>query len=246
MIIGSNFIFLENLPSTNDYGSELLNREDSPEGTIISTNYQSEGRGQAENKWESEDGKNLLISVLLSPFMITPSDQFLISITISLGISDFILRYCSSCTIKWPNDIYVDNDKIAGILIENTILGDQIENTIAGIGININQKKFTSDAPNPVSLSQLTGEYYDLNNCLRQLCADLDKRYKQLISEDFDLLRDDYNSRLYRLNKWHNFRDQKDIFSGRILSVSNNGKLQVEKKDGKISEYEYKGIDYII
>ncbi len=246
MIIGSKLIFLENLPSTNDYGAELLKREDHNEGTIISTNYQSKGRGQAENKWESEDGKNLLISILLSPFMIAPSDQFLISITISLGISDFILRYCPSCTIKWPNDIYVDNDKIAGILIENTILGDHIENTIAGIGININQQKFISDAPNPVSLSQLTGKYYDLNDCLRQLCSDLDKRYKQLIAEDFTILRNDYNSRLYRLNKWHNFRDQEEIFSGRIISVTNNGRLQVEKKDGNISEYEFKGIDYII
>ncbi len=246
MIIGSKLIFLENLPSTNDFVAELLRREDPQEGTIISTNYQSEGRGQAENRWESEDGKNLLISVLLSPDKINPSDQFLISITISLGICDYIMRYIPSCTIKWPNDIYVNNDKIAGILIENTIMGAQIEKTIAGIGININQKKFISDAPNPVSLSQLTGENYDLNDCLRELCSDLDKRYKQLISEDFTLLRDDYNSRLYRLNNWCNFRDQKDIFCGRILSVTNNGRLQVEKKNGKISEYEFKGVDYII
>lgn len=246
MIIGSKLIFLENLPSTNDYGAELLRIENPPEGTIISTNYQSKGRGQAENRWESEEGKNLLISILLSPGKIDPSDQFLISITISLGICDFIMQYISACTIKWPNDIYVNNDKIAGILIENTIMGGQIEKTVAGIGININQQKFISDAPNPVSLSQLTGEIYDLNDCLRVLCSSIDKRYKQLISEDFTLLRNDYNSRLYRLNNWHNFRDQKEIFNGRILSVTDNGRLQVEKKDGKIAEYEFKGVEYII
>jgi BirA family biotin operon repressor/biotin-[acetyl-CoA-carboxylase] ligase len=246
MIIGSKLIFLENLPSTNDYGSELLRREDPPEGTIIRTNYQSKGRGQAENRWESEDGKNLLISILLYPDKIDPSDQFLISITISLGICDFLMQYIPSCTIKWPNDIYVNNDKIAGILIENTIMGDQIEKTIAGIGININQQKFISDAPNPVSLSQLTGEKYDLNNCLRELCSALDTRYKQLISEDYKLLRNDYNSRLYRLNNWHNFRDQKEIYCGRILAVKNNGRLLVEKKNGTISEYEFKEVDFII
>ena len=93
MIIGSKLIFLENLPSTNDYGSELLRREDPPEGTIIRTNYQSKGRGQAGNRWESEDGKNLLMSILLYPDKINPSDQFLISITISLGICDFLMQY---------------------------------------------------------------------------------------------------------------------------------------------------------
>ena len=125
-------------------------------------------------------------------------------------------------------------------------MGGQIEKTIAGIGININQQKFISDAPNPVSLSQLTGENYDLNDCLRELCSALDTRYKQLISEDYKLLRNDYNSRLYRLNNWHNFRDQKEIYCGRILAVTNNGRLLVEKKNGTISEYEFKEVDFII
>jgi BirA family biotin operon repressor/biotin-[acetyl-CoA-carboxylase] ligase len=246
MIIGSNLIFLKNLPSTNNYAAELLRREDPPDGTIISTNYQSAGRGQAENRWESEDGKNLLISILLCPDMIDPSDQFLLSIIISIGICDFILRYIPSCNIKWPNDIYVNNDKIAGILIENTIMGGKIEKTIVGIGLNINQQKFFSDAPNPVSLSQLTGENYDITDCLKQLAYDLDKRYKQLVSEEFALLRNEYNSRLYRRNSWFNFRDQKSIFRGRIISVTDNGRLQVEKKGGEIFEYGFKEVDFIV
>ena len=129
----------------------------------------------------------------------------------------FLTSYTSAISIKWPNDIYVKNDKIAGILIENSIMGDQIENTIAGIGININQTEFASDAPNPVSLASLTGKQYDLNDCLIQLASDLDKRYKFLISGDFDLIRLDYISRLYRYKQWSKFRDVNGLFRGRIL-----------------------------
>jgi BirA family biotin operon repressor/biotin-[acetyl-CoA-carboxylase] ligase len=244
MIIGCKLIFVENLPSTNSYSADLLKNHDIQEGTIIHTNYQSAGRGQINNSWESEYGKNLLISILLFPSMINPVDQFLISMTISLGICDFLKRYIHDCSIKWPNDIYVNNDKIAGILIENTILENRIENSIAGIGLNINQERFLSDAPNPVSLSILTGSGYDLSVCLSQLSSDLDKRYKQLISESFDLIKDEYVSMLYRLNEWHNFRDDNNIFPGRIVSVTDNGRPLVEKRDGNISEYSFKEVDF--
>jgi BirA family biotin operon repressor/biotin-[acetyl-CoA-carboxylase] ligase len=246
MIIGSNLIFIENLPSTNSYAGKLLRNQTPTEGTIIYTNYQSAGRGHLGNRWESEDGKNLLISIILSPSMISPSDQFIISMAISLGICDFLNRYIPFCSIKWPNDIYVNNDKIAGILIENSILGYQIEYSIAGIGLNINQEKFLSDAPNPVSLKLITGISLDLITCLNQLASDLDKRYKQIISESYDLIRNDYLSRLYRLNEWFNFKDSGGIYSGRILSVSDIGRLQIERKSGLRSEYSFKEIEFIL
>ena len=226
MIIGSKLLFFKNLPSTNSYAASLLREQEVPEGTVIHTNYQSAGRGQGGNKWESEENKNLLISIILFPSMINPTDQFLISMAVSLGICDFLDQYTSSISIKWPNDIYVKNDKIAGILIENSIMGDQIENTIAGIGININQTEFVGDAPNPVSLANLTGKQYDLNDCLIQLTSDLDKRYKFLISGDFDLIRLDYISRLYRYKQWSKFRDVNGLFKGRILNVSDTGKIK--------------------
>ncbi len=202
MAIGSNLIFIPNLPSTNSRALELAKSKTLPEGTIIYTNYQSAGRGQKGNSWESEDGKNLLISVILTPSMINPADQFIISMTVSLGICDFLKRYIPACSIKWPNDIYINNDKIAGILIENTIMGDLIENTIAGIGLNINQQIFISDAPNPISLSMITGKHYDLKACLDQLSSDLDKRYTQLISENHNQIRQQYASKHSRINEW--------------------------------------------
>ena len=246
MIIGSRLIFRENLPSTNTYIGQLLRDEKPPEGTIVHTNYQSAGRGQSGNRWESEDGKNLLISILIFPSMIKPVNQFIISMAISLGICDFLNRQIPGCTIKWPNDIYVNNDKIAGILIENSIRGDLIEHTIAGIGINVNQEKFLSDAPNPVSLSILTGRQYDLTGCIIQLAGKLDKRYKQLISEDFDLLRRDYLSLLFRRNQWCDFQDMNGIFKGRISDVTDSGKLKVEQENDIINEYSFKEIDFIL
>jgi len=246
MIIGSKIFFIENLPSTNSHATALIKNNDLPEGTIIYTNYQSAGRGQTGNRWESEDGKNLLISILLSPYMISPSDQFYISMAISLGICDFIKRYIPECSIKWPNDIYIKNDKIAGILIENHILGNKIEYTIAGIGLNINQKIFISDAPNPISLSMVSGEQYDLPTCLNQLASDIDRRYKQLISENLTQIKKEYVMQLYHLNEWHSYKDLNGDYSGRIIAVNDNGKLQIENSEGKITEYAFREVDFIL
>jgi BirA family transcriptional regulator, biotin operon repressor / biotin---[acetyl-CoA-carboxylase] ligase len=245
MIIGSNLLFFKNLPSTNSYASDLMKHDRLTEGTIIYTNHQSAGKGYSGNVWESEDNKNLLISVVIFPSFVRPANQFVISMAISLGICDFLMRFIPECSIKWPNDIYVKNDKIAGILIENTLIDDRIEFSIAGIGLNINQNKFYSDAPNPVSLSQLTGTEYDLGKCLNQLASDLDRRYKQLIADSTDLNKD-YIAKLYRLNKWTKFRDVNGAFSGKILTISDYGRLRIELKNGVQREYSFKEIEFIL
>jgi BirA family transcriptional regulator, biotin operon repressor / biotin---[acetyl-CoA-carboxylase] ligase len=246
MIIGSKHFFLKNLPSTNNHAVNLLKNNDLHEGTIIYTNYQSAGRGQTGNRWESEDGKNLLISIVLFPKFIIPADQFLISMTVSLGICDFLRRYTPVCSIKWPNDIYVNNDKIAGILIENSLIGNLIENTIAGIGLNINQEKFLSNAPNPVSLRMITGKNFDLKTCLNQLTSDLDKRYEQLIAGNLTQIKEEYVSQLYRLNEWCNYRDLNGLYTGQIKSVTDYGRLQIENQAGNINEYSFREIDFIL
>jgi BirA family transcriptional regulator, biotin operon repressor / biotin---[acetyl-CoA-carboxylase] ligase len=246
MIIGSKLFFFENLPSTNSHTAYLLKTNDLHEGSVIYTNYQTAGKGQLNNKWESEDGKNLLISIVLFPTMIDPSGQFLISMTISLGVCDFLKRYVPHCAIKWPNDIYVKNDKIAGILIENHILGNTIGETIVGIGLNINQKKFLSDAPNPVSLSLLTGSDLDLSICLNQLTSDIDRRYKQLISGNSTEIRNEYILMLFRLNKWKSYSDCSGRFKGRIVTVGEDGRLHIEKRPGNIVGYTFKEVGFIL
>lgn len=246
MIIGSKIIYLENLPSTNTYAFDLLKETRLPEGAIIQTNYQSAGRGYSSNKWESDDGKNLLFSIVLYPSFINAEDQFSISMAISLGICDFLEQIISDCTIKWPNDIYVLNDKIAGILIESTITGEKMENTIAGIGLNINQTVFSKNIPNPISLRLVTGIDYDIKVCLRNLCITIDKRYKQLISGDMTRIKEEYISKLYRFNKWSEFKDEKGLFRGRILNVNEEGRLLIEKTDGIKSKYAFKEVEFII
>jgi BirA family transcriptional regulator, biotin operon repressor / biotin---[acetyl-CoA-carboxylase] ligase len=245
MIIGSKYLFFENLSSTNTQAVNLLKKEKPDEGTILYTNFQTSGRGCHTNKWESEMGKNLLMSIILYPSFIRPDEQFIISMAISLGISDFLSPLINDCSVKWPNDIYIKSDKIAGILIESSIINNEIEYTVAGIGLNINQEKFVSDAPNPVSLFNLTHIRYDTDECRIKLADTLDKKYKQLISGNTGKIRSEYISKLYRFNAWAGYRDETGEFTGRILSVSDNGQLIVENQHSGIREYSFGEIEFI-
>jgi BirA family biotin operon repressor/biotin-[acetyl-CoA-carboxylase] ligase len=245
MIIGSNLLFHESLSSTNTMAAQLLRTGEPSEGTVVHTDFQSAGRGQTGNKWESDKGKNLLISIILYPKSVKPEDQFLISMSISLGICDFLDRHCPGTKIKWPNDIYLNNDKIAGILIENSIMDSSIENTIAGIGLNINQERFTGVHPDPVSLKMATGKKYDTAVCLTELLYALDIRYKQLLFEDTVIIKNDYLSRLYRFNEWHTYKLADSVFSGKIKDVGISGRIMIEQENGKIKEFSFKEFGYL-
>lgn len=244
MNIGSKYIFRENLPSTNLYALKLLRNDKVEEGAIIHTNYQSEGKGHAGNTWESEEGKNLLFSLLLYPTFLKPSDQFIISKIISLGICDFLRPFTSKVSIKWPNDIYVNNDKIAGILIESAIIREEIEYIIAGIGLNINQKVFTSDAPNPVSLSMVTGTEYNTEECLKHLVTHIDKRYQEFLEKKRRELDGEYLNNLYRFGKWCEFSDSNGLYEGKIIGIDRNGRLRIEDHRGRTYEYGFKEVTF--
>lgn len=178
--------------------------------------------------------------------MVSPEDQFLISGFISLGIRDYLKTIISGCRIKWPNDIYAGNDKIAGILIENSITGSTLTSSVAGIGLNVNQEVFPDRIPNPVSLKVITGRDHDIAVCLEGLLKCLDKRYKMVITGERDQIRKDYTESLYRLNEWHEFRSGEGIFSGRILSAGDSGLLIVENKAGRKREFAFKEIEFIL
>jgi BirA family biotin operon repressor/biotin-[acetyl-CoA-carboxylase] ligase len=244
MNIGSKYIFRENLPSTNSYAVKLLKNDKVEEGAIIYTNYQSEGKGHAGNTWESEEGKNLLFSLILYPTFLKPSDQFIISKIISLGICDFLRPFTSKVSIKWPNDIYVNNDKIAGILIEGAIIRDEIEYIIAGIGLNINQKVFMNGAPNPVSLSMVTGTDYNTEECLKQLVTHIDKRYQAFLQKKRREIDGEYLDNLYRFGKWCEFSDSNGIYEGKIIGLDRNGRLRIEDHRGRTYEYGFKEVNF--
>ncbi len=245
MTIGSNLIFYNELSSTNKEASELLKTGEQPEGTVIYTSYQSAGKGQGLNRWESERGRNLLFSIILYPGSVSPGDQFQISMTISLGICDFLDRHCTGARIKWPNDIYLGDQKIAGILIENSIMGSLIETSVAGIGLNINQENFAGIVPPPVSLKMITGKEYILISCIRDLLRDIDKRYRNLLYDDRNSIRHDYLARLYRFMEWTSFKTSGSIFIGRITDVLVSGLIRVEEKNGKIREFSAKEFSFL-
>lgn len=246
MIIGSVLIYHLNLTSTNSEASLLIKNGDPAEGTVIYTDFQTAGKGQPGNRWESEKGKNLLLSIILYPVSVLPEEQFLISMMVSLGLCDLLDNYSNINKIKWPNDIYAGDGKIAGILIENTIIGGNIGSTVVGTGLNVNQTDFTGNIPNPVSIKRITGKNADRDKVMHELLAALDKRYKQLLYGNRENLRDEYISRLYRFGEWHKFKSGKNSFSGRIAGVTASGKLRIEKRNSNVTEFGFREVDYII
>jgi BirA family transcriptional regulator, biotin operon repressor / biotin---[acetyl-CoA-carboxylase] ligase len=245
MIIGSKLFYSEELTSTNSHASLMLKEGPVAEGSVFYTDFQTSGKGRAGNKWESEIGKNLLISIILYPESLLPEDQFFISMAFSLGICDFADNHFAGSKVKWPNDIYINDDKIAGILIENSIIGNSLESTIAGIGFNINQIQFPSSVTNPVSLRMLTGKEYDTGACLEKLLVCLDDRYKQLLYESREQLESEYLSRLYRLNEWHYYRSEEKLFRGMVKGVSASGRLRIKEQNGAAVEFDFKKVEYV-
>ena len=245
MIIGSKLLYYDTLSSTNTEASLLLKNDDLPEGTVVHSEFQQSGKGQAGRRWESERSKNLLFSVILYPESVKPEEQFIISMTISLGICDFIDRYYQGSKIKWPNDIYINNNKIAGILIENSLTGSLIKNSVAGIGLNINQEIFPEDIPNPVSLKLVTGMEFNTGEVLKELLSDLDKRYKQMLYGARDKIREEYISRLYKLKEWCSYKSSERTFTGRITDLSEFGHIIIEDKKGEFRQFSFREIHYI-
>lgn len=245
MDIGSAIIHIDTTVSTNNYAAAILQEERIGEGTVISTGFQTGGKGQAGNKWESEKDKNLLFSIILYPENITPADQFLISRAVSLGIAGFLRHYLSGISIKWPNDIYVGDGKIAGILIENAIAGSRLVHSIAGIGMNVNQTIFISDAPNPVSMKLITGLEYDTSLLLSELLASIGKYYQMLFAGGRDVIEDDYHSILYRKGEWHHYIAGTRKFMGMITGTERSGCLSVKDDMGRLSSYMFKEIEYL-
>ncbi|MDP4223447.1 MAG: biotin--[acetyl-CoA-carboxylase] ligase [Bacteroidota bacterium] len=245
MIIGSSYIYRDITDSTNNFAHQLIKESRPAEGTIIHTGYQSAGKGQKGNTWESERGKNLLFSIILYPAVIRPEEQFIISMAVSLGICDFIGRHVKRCTIKWPNDIYAGDDKIAGILIENSISGERIDYSVVGIGLNVNQEKFPLDVPNAVSLKMLTGKDYNTEACLKKLAADLDRRYMKILSGKQAAIRNDYTSSMYLFMEWYNFMTDQGPVYGRIISVDTSGRLMIEDEYEKIHRFSFREVSFM-
>ena len=203
------------------------------------------GRGQQQNRWHSEDGKNLTFSILLNPAFLPLAQQFDLTRAVSLGIINALTPLLGDqLKIKWPNDIYYADGKLGGILIENIVQGSQIKNSIIGIGLNINQAVFPLDVPNPVSLRQILRKDYDLKILLSDICKNIEVAYLNLKAGKFDLVRKAYLERLYWLNERKMFKARGQVFEGIIENVRDDGFLIINNGAGA-SEYTQKEIEFL-
>lgn len=228
--VGKVRLDFDALPSTNTFAIELLSKQKPPEGTTIVARYQSAGRGQLSKSWESEPGQNIILSVILYPDFLFPSEHILLNQTIALGVHDFISSFVKeNVKIKWPNDIMVGDKKIAGILLQNSLQGESIQYCVVGIGININQTEFHT-AERPTSAALETERRYDLEELILQLCYFLEKRYIRLREKQFEQINADYHRQLYRRDEWKDYCKTTDeqVFSARLLGITTEGKLMLQ------------------
>lgn len=244
--IGLHRIELEETDSTNSYASRMIHNELPKEGTAILAHFQKAGKGQRGSGWESESRKNLLVSYILYPGFLNVSDHFLLNQCLSLAVFECIQVMTKvPVFIKWPNDILADNRKIAGMLVENTLRNNRIINTIAGIGINVNQTEFKEFYPEAVSLKMLEGKNFDVMKCFDQLNQFIEKWYNLLKFGNHEKIKIAYTRALYMLEKPALFKKGTEQFKGIITGVLNDGHLIVRKENGELSYFLNKEISLV-
>lgn len=244
--MSKKFLVFNELDSTNNYAKQLLLSNAAEEGTVVLARFQKKGKGQQGNFWESEANKNLLMSCIFFPRFLPAGQQFLISKIVSLALLDFLKTEIAEVKIKWPNDIYIKKSKVAGILIETALKGNILESAVIGIGLNLNQKYFVSDAPNPVSLQQITHKNYDSIETAKTINKYILKRYTELQANKVKDINFAYFSALYRKDEWTWYRAGQKDFEGKICGIGEFGQLQLQKKTGEICEFLFKEVELLL
>lgn len=244
LCIGKVFIEKKTCTSTNDECKTLLTKSKPIEGTAIITDHQTAGRGQFGNTWQGEAGKNLLCSVVLYPTFLQPKEQFYLSKIVSLAC----VKTCETLTnetfqVKWPNDIYHNHQKVAGILIENQLSGNQINSSIVGVGFNVNQQNFDK-LQNATSLINITQQTYDLKSVVEVFFNQLDAYYLQLRHKKFESINQEYFSKLLGYNSLMNFKDKEgNAFQGFVKGVNELGQLKLLVNNAE-QLYNFKEVEW--
>lgn len=245
-------MYIATVNSTNDY----LRLH--PDVVTLRTDFQTSGRGQAGNHWESEPGQNLLFSTRLKEIGLAATDQWFINMLVAVALYETLNAKLSTLnstlTIKWPNDLYYGDKKLAGVLIENTLLGTRIADSIIGIGLNLNQTEWHSDAPNPISLKQITGEDYDPDEIMNMLLTTLAQ-----LMPNMNRIRSDYMQHLYRREGFYwweerevstmptmNGQRTEQSFEAQIVDITPQGELVLQTRNQEIKTYHFKQIKYIL
>lgn len=243
-----HYIKVSQTASTNTYLSRLA--ATLPGGTVIYTPRQTAGRGQKGNSWESEDGKNLTFSMLIKRPPVKARDQFYLSEAAALAVVEALTAEAGNgFTVKWPNDIYWQDKKICGMLLENSLDGSDIAHCIVGIGLNVNQERFLSDAPNPVSLINITSHEHDLMALLKRVCSRIEELVDSLGNEAArQQLHSQYMTALYRNDGLlHPFEDVSgNRFMASVADIAPDGTLTLQHEDGTSHAYLFKQVKHII
>lgn len=249
LFVGKVYYRFDELPSTNDWAAEFIAKSKPPEGMAVRADTQTAGRGQFGSRWLSAPNDNLLLSVVFYPTWLAVNEQFYLSMAAALALHDTVSSLLAApefpppvCSVKWPNDLYLADRKVAGILIQNSLSGQHLQSSIIGIGLNINQLEFDTALPNPGSLAQALGRSFDLDVVLQQLFEHLEKRYLQLKSGQKEAIKSAYETRLYRKDIPTNFERLSDQtrFEGVIRGVAENGQLLVDT--GQVRPFDLKEI----
>ena len=242
MNIGHKIVYLDSVDSTNNYVANLVKSSKIDHGTAIMADVQTAGKGQRGAVWQAEAGENILLSVFLKPDKLSVSQQVLLTFFAANSIREVLRKIGISATIKWPNDIYVGNKKIAGILIENSISNNHIVHLILGIGLNVNQLNF--EGVNATSIQLETNEYFQRNELLFMLFYQLNKNW-ELITQQSPKLKAEYLVNMFRIHELSGFKIGEIEIEGTIIGVDENGLLIVEVK-GEKKTFNLKEISFIL
>jgi len=241
--IGKNLVYLPSCHSTNDIASGIVKNDPFFDGTVVVTNNQTAGKGQQGNTWESNASMNLTFSMILKMKHLLLKDHFMLNVISSLAIVDFIKKKSvANVKVKWPNDIYVDDHKIAGVLISNSIRSNLIDSSIIGIGFNVNQVEFETKMA--TSLKLQTGGHYLLGESLEQLILYFEKRYFELIQRGKDELLEDYQRQLYWKDQIHTYRAAGQYLTGIIKGINEEGKLFIESENENYY-FNFKEVEFV-
>jgi BirA family biotin operon repressor/biotin-[acetyl-CoA-carboxylase] ligase len=224
----------------------MIQRGEAPEGFVVITSYQTAGRGQRGNTWEARPGENLMLSLVLYPTFLPAPAQFALNVAVSLGVHAFFREWIDEdLCIKWPNDLYAGTRKLGGILIENTLTGYQMNQSVVGIGLNINQ--ITFEVPTATSLRQQTGQPFpfDLELLLNRLLQCVETEYLRLRAGAFAEQKERYLRHLFRYRQWYPYRRDGRVFNGYLTDVSEAGQLVLETERG-LEYFGLKEVEFVL
>ena len=216
-----------------------------PDLYAVYADFQTAGRGAGTNTWHSTRGLNILTSIYFEAGL-AAADQFVFNLWFATSTRRFLAKYVPEVLIKWPNDLYVHDRKLAGDLTEHSVSGGRLDFTVAGIGIDVNEERFPESIPNPTSLFLVTGRHYDVDALMDEYLAVLQERRPLLSTAHAAALREEYLSHLYRLNEPHPYLVQGQRIIGIIRDIDRFGRLVLEHEDGRTRAYEYKQIAYVV